>query len=48
MRNTLVLSKQIISSNDVPYSVEKNGKAVEFVLIEVTPGTLAYVLFILP
>ena len=29
MRNTLVLSKQIISSNDVPYSVEKNEEAVE-------------------
>ena len=32
MRNTLVLSEQIISSkytNDVPYSVEKNEEAVE-------------------
>ena len=29
MRNTLVLSEQIINSNDVPYSVEKNEEAVE-------------------
>ena len=32
MRNTLVLSEQIISSkytNDVPYSVEKNEETVE-------------------
>ena len=34
MRNTLVLSKQIISSNDVPYSVEKNGEERKEVITE--------------